>query len=167
MRGLRRFMARLTGMAVGSRGEQRLAQEVDEHVALRTEENLRAGMTPSEARRQALLAFGAVETVKEEYRDQRGLPRVETFVHDVRLGLRRLRKTPTFTTATVLTLALGIGATTAIFTLVHAVLLKSLPVSNPGQLYRIGKTNHCCVWGGYTQEGDFSIVSYELYQYFR
>ena len=167
MRALRRFMSRLAGLAAGSRREQRLAQEVDEHVALRTEDNIRAGMTPSEARRQALLTFGAVETIKEEYRDQRGLPPIETFAHDVRLGLRRLRKTPTFTAATVLTLALGIGATTAIFTLVHAVLLKSLPVSNPDQLYRLGKTNHCCVWGGYTQEGDFSIVSYELYQYFR
>src|SRR6202034_1041871 len=108
-------------------------------------------LSPVEARRQALLQFGAVEAMSEEYRDQRGLPVVETLIQDTRLALRRLRMAPAFTITTVLTLALGIGATTSIFTLVHAVLLKSLPVANPAELYRLGKESRCCFQGGYSQ----------------
>ena len=74
---------------------------------------------------------------------------------------------PAFTIATILTLALGIGATTSIFTLVHAVLLKSLPVANPGELYRLGKETRCCYFGGYSQAEEFSLVSYDLYKHFR
>jgi predicted permease len=143
-----------------------LRAEIEEHVALQTEENLRAGLTPQEARRRALLKFGGVEGMKEAYREQKGLPLLETLLLDTRHAMRRLRKAPAFTLTTVLTLALGIGATTSIFTLVHAVLLKSLPVANPHDLYRLGKVTHCCMWGGYTQEGEFSIVSYGLYKYF-
>ncbi len=87
--------------------------------------------------------------------------------HDTRHALRRLRKTPSFTLTAILTLSLGIGATTAIFTLVHAVMLKSLPVSDPDRLFRVGKKTHCCVWGGYQQYEEFSIFSYSLYQYLR
>ena len=114
-----------------------------------------------------MLKFGAVEAIKESYRDQRGLPFMETLMQDTRHALRRLRKAPAFTITTVLTLALGIGATTSIFTLVHAVLLKSLPVANPGELYRLGKEARCCYWGGYSQEKEFSLVSYDLYKHFR
>src|SRR5436305_14072768 len=85
----------------------------------------------------------------------------------LRHARRRLRKAPAFTLTTTLTLALGIGATTSIFTLVHAVLLKSLPVSNPDQLYRLGKRSYCCIWGGYVRNEEFVLVSYDLYQYFR
>src|SRR5437879_5610384 len=92
---------------------------------------------------------------------------VETWWRDLHYGLRRLRMAPAFTIATVLTLALGIGATTSIFTLVHAVLLKSLPVANPDELYRLGKESRCCYQGGYSQEKEFSLVSYDLYKYFR
>ena len=124
--------------------------EIEEHLALQTADNIRAGLSPAEARRQAVLKFGAVEAIKERYRDQRGLPSVETLIQDTRHALRRLRMAPAFTIATVLTLALGIGATTSIFTLVHAVLLKSLPVANPGELYRLGKDARCCYLGGYS-----------------
>src|SRR5271168_2017501 len=86
---------------------------------------------------------------------------------DLRLALRQLAKSPGFALTAVLTLALGTGATTAIFTLVHAVLLKSLPVAKPEELYRIGDKVHCCVYGGYTQGEEFSIFSYELYKHFR
>ena len=144
-----------------------MRSEIEEHLALQTAENLRAGLSPEEARRQALLKFGAVEAIKEEYRDQRGLPFVETLVQDTRHALRRLRKSPAFTVTVILTLALGIGATTSIFTLVHAVLLKSLAVANPAELYRLGKESRCCYWGGYSQEKEFSLVSYDLYKYFR
>jgi predicted permease len=84
-------------------------------------------------------------------------------MQDLRLALRRLRLAPAFTIATVLTLALGIGATTAIFTLVHAVLLTSLPVDKPEELYRLGRDARCCYLGGYSQDKEFSLVSYELY----
>jgi putative ABC transport system permease protein len=88
---------------------------------------------------------------------------------DLRDALRQLRKAPGFTTTAVITLALGIGATTAIFTLVHQVMLKSLPVSKPDELWRIGDKIRCCNWGGYTQgeDGDFSLFSWEAYKMFR
>ena len=88
---------------------------------------------------------------------------------DLREASRRLRKTPGLTTTAVLTLAMGIGATTAIFTLVHQVLLKSLPVFRPNELWRIGDKLRCCNWGGYTQgdDGDFSLFSWEAYRNFR
>ncbi len=167
MRALRRFAKRLFARGTRRRDEERLRAEFEEHLAQQTAENLRAGFSPVEARRQAVLKFGAVEAVKESYRDQRGLPFIETLLQDTRHALRRLRKAPAFTITTVLTLALGIGATTSIFTLVHAVLLKSLPVSNPDDLYRLGRETHCCMWGGYSQSKEFSIVSYDLYKHFR
>src|SRR5712672_3330758 len=144
-----------------------LRAEIDDHLARQTAENVRAGLSPVEARRQAVLKFGGVEVTKESYRDQRGLPFLETLSQDTRQALRRLRTAPAFTSATVLTLALGIGATTSIFTLVHAVLLKSLPVANPGELYRLGKETHCCYVGGFSQDREFSLVSYDLYKYLR
>ena len=88
---------------------------------------------------------------------------------DLQEALRQLKKAPGFTTTAVITLALGIGATTAIFTLVHQVMLKSLPVTRPEELWRVGDKIRCCNWGGYTQDndGDFSLFSYEAYKNFR
>ena len=167
MRALRRFFRRLGAWATTRQDEERLKEEIEEHLALQTDENLRAGLSPREARRQAVLKFGGVEAMRESYRDQRGLPFVETLIEDTRYALRRLRNAPAFTITTVLTLALGIGATTSIFTLAHAVLLKSLPVENPQELYRVGRETICCYMGGYSQDKEFSLVSYELYRYLR
>ena len=167
MRSLRRFFRRLTAWARTRADEERLQHEIEGHLALQTADNLRAGMAPAEARRQAALKFGGLDSIKESYRDQKGLPFLETLLQDMRHAGRRLRKAPTFAMATVLTLALGIGATTSIFTLVHAVLLKSLAVANPGELYRLGRETHCCDYEGYQQYKEFSIVSYDLYKYFR
>ena len=114
-----------------------------------------------------MLKFGGVEATRERWREERGLPALETIVQDTRHALRRLRMAPAFTIATVLVLAIGIGATTAIFTLVHAVLLKSLPVRDPGELYRLGREARCCYWGGYTQAEEFSLVSYHLFTQLR
>src|ERR1700731_49158 len=88
---------------------------------------------------------------------------------DLRDALRRLRKAPGVTATAVITLALGIGATTAIFTLVHQVMLKSLPVAKPDELWRIGDKIRCCNWGGYVQgdDGNFSLFSWEMYKHFR
>jgi predicted permease len=89
-------------------------------------------------------------------------------MHDIKLAFRQLAKTPGFATTVVLTIALGIGANTAIFTLVHAILMKSLPVVEPTRLYRIGDKDDCCVNGGFINDnGDFDIFSYELYRQFR
>src|SRR5438445_4438721 len=88
---------------------------------------------------------------------------------ELRGALRQLRKAPGVTATVVLTLALGIGATTAIFTLVHQVMLKPLPVTKPEELWRIGDKIRCCNWGGYVQgsDGDFSLFSWEAYKNFR
>src|SRR6266851_10456568 len=167
MRTIRRFFKRLSSWATARQDEERLRAEIEDHLALQTAEGVRAGLSSIEARRQAVLKFGGVEAMKESYRDQRGLPFLETLIQDTRYALRRLRMAPAFTIATILTLALGIGATTSIFTLVHAVLLKSLPVANPGELYRLGRETHCCYMGGYSQDREFSLVSYDLYKYLR
>jgi len=96
---------------------------------------------------------------------------MSSFWHDIRYGLRQLRKAPGFTLTVALTLALGIGANTAIFTLIHGILLRSLPVANPAQLYRIGDNDDCCVEGGFpgdaTKTGDITIFSTDLYEYLR
>ena len=167
MRTLKRFFNRLRSFATAQQAEQRLQAEIEEHLALETARNLRAGLSPADAHRQAILKFGTVQAIRESYRDQRGLPFVETLSQDIRHALRRLRNAPAFTITTILTLALGIGATTSIFTLVHAVILKSLAVANPSELYRVGKESRCCYWGGYSQEKEFSLVSYDLYKHLR
>ncbi|MBO0722315.1 MAG: ABC transporter permease, partial [Blastocatellia bacterium] len=137
MRTLRRFFKRLSSWATTQRDEARLREEIEEHLALQTAENIRAGLSPAEARRQAALKFGAVEAMKESYRDQRGLPFLETLILDTRHALRRLRMAPAFTVTTVLTLALGIGANTAMFTIVHGVLLRPLDYPKPDQLMNL------------------------------
>src|ERR1700691_4789545 len=93
---------------------------------------------------------------------------MNTLIQDLRYALRRLRKSPAFTLTAIITLALGIGANTAIFTLVHGILLRSLPVADPAQLYRIGDTGDCCYNFGFQNDnGDFDIFSYDLYLHFK
>jgi predicted permease len=167
MRRLRRFLKRLTSWATRERDEERLRAEIEEHLAMQAEENVRLGLSPDEARRQAVWKFGSPQATRESYRDAKGLPLLESLARETHYALRSLRNTPAFAVTTTLTLALGIGATTSIFTLVHAVLLSSLPVANPGELYRVGKEARCCYWGGYSQTSEFSLFSYDLYKHFR
>src|SRR5688572_16217064 len=113
MKALRRLFLRLTSWATFTRDEERLRAEFEEHIAMQTAENVQAGLSPVEARRRALLKFGSVEAIKESYRDQRRLPFIEILRADTRHALRRMRRAPAFTATVIVTLALGIGATTA------------------------------------------------------
>ena len=173
MRILNRLFARVWNFGFGRRGDDRLREEMEGHIAMQAEENVRAGMTPTEARRQAVLKLGAVEAIREQYREEEGLPLLEHLLQDVRYALRQLRKAPGFTLTAVLTLALGVGATTAIFTLVEQVMLQSLPVTRPDQLWRVGDRPHCCDWAGYSEDhdddapGDWNLFPYEAYKLFR
>src|ERR671923_1279639 len=162
-----RFWLKLQSLFHRNRSTQRLNDEFQFHLDQQIAENVAAGMSPAEARHAATRTFGNSTYLKEQTRDTWGWLWLEQFAKDLRYALRRLRMAPAFTIATGLTLALGIGATTSIFTLVHAVLLKSLPVANPDELYRLGKEARCCYFGGYSQEKEFSLVSYDLYKHLR
>lgn len=137
MRLLRRLMARMSNFARRRRSDERLREEIQEHLAFLTDENLRAGMSPGEARRQALLKFGGATSILEDFHSEESVPSLEGLVSDAAYGLRLLARSPGFAATAILTMAVCIGATTAIYSVVDATLLHPLPYAHSEQLVRI------------------------------
>ena len=134
MRWLRASAARLMATVARRRKDDELAIELDAHLQAHIDDNIRAGMTPEEARRQALIALGGLPSTIESYRDQQSFAFVETTMQDIRYALRLLWKSPAYTLAAVAALAVGIGANTTVFSVVNGVLLKALPYEDPARL---------------------------------
>src|SRR5881394_2952488 len=128
---------RLRSLFRWAQADQDLDYELRDHLQRKTEEYVAQGMTPEEAQRRARLDLGGIEQTKEKCRDVRRVNWIQDFVQDLRFGLRMLRKSPGFSTVVVLTLALGIGANTAIFSLLDSALLKPLYAANPSELVSI------------------------------
>jgi predicted permease len=137
MKSLQRFFARLWNLAAGRSADQRLQDEIAEHLASQTEANLRAGMSAAEARRQAVLKFGAVEAIREHHHAEQSIPFIENLLFDLRYAVRMLLRSLGFSFIAVATIALGIGATTAIYSVIDATLLHPLPYPNPAELVRV------------------------------
>ncbi len=137
MKFLRRFLIRLSNFVTRQSADQRLQDELAEHLAFQTEANLHAGMSPAEARRQAILKLGAAQAIRERHHDEQSLPFVENLLFDLRYAVRMLLRSPGFSFIAIATMALGIGATTAIYSVIDATLLHPLPYPKPAELVRI------------------------------
>lgn len=134
---LRIWWSRCVAFFATKQLDEELDEELLEHIDLATDENLRRGMSPEDARRAALLKLGGVTQIKEDYRLHRGLPLLDELILDIRFAWRQTKHAPGFAVVAILTLALGIGANTSVFTLTHALLLSTLPVRAPGELVRL------------------------------
>jgi predicted permease len=142
MRSLKRFFTRVVNTATRRKQEERLREEIAEHIALQTAENLRGGLSPVEARRQAMLKFGGLEAMKEDYRAEGGLLWIENLVRDLRFAVRMLRKSPSITAVAIVTLALSIGANALVFGILNALILRPLNVPHEESLYQIEPGDH-------------------------
>src|SRR5262245_30664953 len=140
MRAIDELLRRLASLVRREQVEDRLDDEIRFHVEQQIEKNRRAGMSSHEARRQALIRFGGVEQMRERTRDEFRAAHVENVVRDVRYGLRSLRRHPGFSAMAVLSLAIGIGANSAIFGVVHTVLFRQSTLADPGTLFNVYET---------------------------
>ena len=152
MRGIRAWFYRFIGLFNKDRLEKEMAEEIESNLQMHIEENLRQGMTPEEARRVALIRLGGIDRTKEHYRRRLWIPAFETFTQDLRYGARFLLNNRGLTIVATIVLALGIGANSAIFSIVNGVLLKPLPYHDQGQLVWI--------WGKEIKTGEVRTVSY-------
>jgi macrolide transport system ATP-binding/permease protein len=157
MRFIRASLARLLGTFASSRRERELADEIASHLQLHIDDNARAGLSPADARRRALIALGGVDALKDAYRDRRGLPVLENAARDVRFAFRMMRKAPGFTFVAIGALALGISVNTTVFTAFDAIALKPLDVKAPEQLARVYRA---------TSNDPFGALSYADYLYY-
>jgi predicted permease len=151
-------------LALGNKEKQsfEMDEELRGFMEASAQRHLRDGMSEDDAMRAARVEMGSVESVKQKIYASRWESTAESVWQDVCYGVRQLIRTPNFTLVTVLTLALGIGANTAIFTLVHGVMMKTLPVAHPEQLYRVGSGDLCCAWGGL--QDSWGLFDYPFYQ---
>jgi macrolide transport system ATP-binding/permease protein len=169
LRYLRHFLTKCIGLFRSCRLDAELDREINAHLALLEDDCRQRGMSPDEARFAARRAYGNVERARQMHREERSVLWLEQLRQDVRYTMRQFGRSPGFAVTVILTIALGIGANTAIFTLIHSILLKSLPVADPKSLYRIGDVyTECCLTSGLDNEnGDFSIFSWENYRHLR
>ena len=149
------------------RRKRELQEEIGAHLQMAIEDRVARGQSPSEAKMSALREFGSAPIIADVTREQWGWLRLELLVQDIRYALRQLRRTPGFTVTVLLTLALGIGANSAIFTLVNAILLRNLPVTDPKNLIRIGDRNDCCISDQWSDTGDYSLFATDTYYMFK
>jgi predicted permease len=161
---LRNIVSGLRSLFRRNQVDRELDEELAAYLEMAAAEKMKQGMSRKEALRVVRLERGSFEASKEIVRSGGWESFIETCWQDLRYAIRTLSKSPGFTAAVVLTLALGIGANTAIFTLIDAVMLKSLPVANPRELYRLGDNNNCCVMVGTQNGGSFVLYSYSLYE---
>ena len=134
MKQLRAWLLRFRGLFSKEDREQEFADELESHLQMHIDDNIRAGMSPQEAKRIAVMRLGGVDQAKEAYRDRATIPFLENVVQDLRFTLRQLRKNPAFTVTATVMVALGIGASVSIFAFVDAALIKPLPYQNPSRL---------------------------------
>ena len=140
MSKLRAWLLRFKGLFLKDAREREFADELESHLQMHIDDNIRAGMSPQEARRVALMKLGGIDQAKEAYRDRATMPFLESVVQDLRFTLRQLRKNPAFTFTATVMVALGIGASVAIFAFVDAALIKPLPYQNPSRLLFVTET---------------------------
>src|SRR5271163_4177088 len=169
MRYLRRLLSKWLSLSRNAQVEAELEREINAHLALLEDDFRARGVSADEARLAARRAYGGVEQAKQMHRDERSILWLEQLSRDIRYAVRQFLKSPGFAITVILTIALGIGANTAIFTLVHSILMKSLPVGDAKSLYRVGDTyDDCCFTNGLDNgNGDFDIFSYENYRHLR
>ena len=165
----RRFRVFLGNLFHRDQLDHDLDEELHAYVELVSAEKVKRGMSPEEAYLETRREMGGAEQVKQGVRDIRSGALLEKLIQDIRYALRQMRKSPGFAATAILTLALGIGANTAIFTLVHAILLKDLPVADPEALVRVGDHEDCCILNesASSREGSYSIFPYQTYKYLR
>ena len=144
---LRALLMRITGTMRSTNESDEIQAELASHIAMHTDDGVRAGLSTEEARRQALIRLGRIEQTRQAYRDRRGLPRLESLARDLRYGIRALAKHPAVTAIAVLSIGLGIGANATIFSMVSRFVLRPLPVGDPSTLLALSTTHkgdRCC-----------------------